>query len=59
MDVLCSSLFGHHVTSHKNPDEDFVKNVLAAFEAGNKSVVKPITFCGKNALEVVLTIRIS
>ncbi|XP_022343180.2 cytochrome P450 3A13-like [Crassostrea virginica] len=45
MDVLCSSLFGHHVTSNKNPDEDFVKQVLAAFEAGNKSVVKPITFC--------------
>lgn len=47
------------MTSNKNPDEDFVKQVLAAFEAGNKSVVKPITFCGKNALEVVLTIRIS
>lgn len=47
MDVLCSSLFGHHVTSHKNPGEDFVKKVLEAFEAGNKTIIKPVTLCGK------------
>lgn len=45
MDVLCSSLFGHHVTSHKNPGEDFVKKVLEAFEAGNKTIIKPVTLC--------------
>ncbi|XP_062582448.1 cytochrome P450 3A13-like [Saccostrea cucullata] len=45
MDVLCTSLFGHRVTSHKNPNEDFVRKVLEAFNAGNKDIVKPITLC--------------
>ncbi|XP_048727551.1 cytochrome P450 3A13-like isoform X2 [Ostrea edulis] len=45
MDVLCSSIFGCHGTSRNTSNEDLIRKVLAAFEAGNKNVVKPVTLC--------------
>jgi hypothetical protein len=35
------------VTSRHNSTDDLIRKILAAFEAGNKSVVKPVTLCSK------------